>query len=91
MAQESAVMGVWRVSSAVTVGRIVAVSEWTRQMIEELNGEVATPVVQTAIVLPDYAKTISMEGSAGMTGLMSDGGVAKVSCHRVDTNYFWGK
>ena len=81
-------MGATAAPSAVTVGRIAAVLGRSGKMIEQLNGEIASPVVQMPVMLTDDSEAIMMEGGSRMTGLMTQGGIAKMGSNCVkDTTW----
>lgn len=71
-------MGATVVACAVTVGMIAVVLGEPGQMIEELNGEIASPVVQTSIVLPDDLQASLMEGLTMVREGVAEGGIAQM-------------
>ena len=58
-----------------------------REGIQAVDGEEASPLVKAGVVFLHHIHSISMEGGAGMGGLMAEGGVAEVNGVRVCPNY----
>ena len=73
-------MGATVVLSAVTVGRIAAVLGKPGKMIQELDGEIASPVIQRLIMFLDDLEPGLMEHLPMVGEGVLQGGVAKMSC-----------
>ena len=72
-------MGATAVPSAVTVGRIAAVLGRSWKMIEQLNGEIASQIIETRVMLTDNLQTGLVKHLAMVGEGVLQGGVAKMS------------
>ena len=71
-------MAATAVASAVTVERTVAVLGEPGQMIDQLDGEIPSPVVPASIMFPDDLQARLMEDLPMVGERVTEGGVTEV-------------